>query len=616
LTNETLTVIDQSHCSFTITGDEEFYGGGEVFSDLNHRGKELDEWVTQAAGSASSDQYKASPVFVSSRGYSVIVDTHSRVGFDFGVESSTSGEISVDSTSLSFVVSFDESVKESVQSVSNHIERPSNPPLWTYGFWISRNSYRTWDEVEDIAGEFRSRSIPCDVIHIDPGWMGQGFDFDLEWGETTFENPVDHLEDLDDQGFSTSIWEYPYIQADSDLFEKAKDNDYLVKDGEGNVLLFYSLGNLGAVDFTNPEAFEWWTDINSKRISEGVDVIKADFGEYLPERSVLSNGKTGTHMRNYYSTLFQQSCRRAFEKSDKDPVLWSRSGWAKQSEGSIHWGGDPRSSWGGFERSIKSGLNLLLSGYLYWSCDCGGYKQKPSDKLYGEWMKWGALGMSHMRSHGKTPREPWEYDSVCEEVVDVLQERYDLMPYLYTYGEYATESGTPLIRPMEMEHNVSELPRGVSVQHYTGPNFIVAPFITPDRSRSMFIPDGEWVSYWTGEKVEGSQVIDVEYSEEEPIPFYVKAGSVLPKQEEVDHLKDGYRNPHLYVTSVPSEDVERDIKYYDPESERMIDISVEWEDDTVKIDADTSEFTSVKLADSVEFIDEIIFNGETVEICS
>ena len=53
------------------------------------------------------------------------------------------------------------------------------------------------------------------------------------------------------------------------------------------------LPDSGIVDFTHPEAYAWWRDAHQPLFEAGVDVIKSDFGEQVPEDAVAHNGDAG-----------------------------------------------------------------------------------------------------------------------------------------------------------------------------------------------------------------------------------------------------------------------------------------------------------------------------------
>jgi alpha-D-xyloside xylohydrolase len=149
----------------------------------------------------------------------------------------------------------------------------------------------------------------------------------------------------------------------------------------------------------------------------GASLIKADFGEEADEKARYMN-IAGPKFRNLYALLYQRGVWEVTSKVKKENIEWARAGWAGSQRYPVHWGGDCRCSFDGLAGTICGGLHLGLSGFAFWSHDVGGFvgvpdvfKDRPREDLYARWAQVGSL-TSHMRFHGTTPREPWEYPSV------------------------------------------------------------------------------------------------------------------------------------------------------------------------------------------------------------
>ncbi|EGQ43003.1 MAG: family 31 alpha-glucosidase [Candidatus Nanosalina sp. J07AB43] len=533
--NRNPEVVKTVGIGFEVDPDESFYGMGERFDEIDAKARTIEGWVTQAAGSASKAKYKSSPLLMSSRGYGCLVDSYDDMRFNLADTNPEAADIVLEGDYISVVFAFRKDTKQVLSSLTEYVGRPETPPLWSFGFWSSRNTYESWEQVQEISEKYRSMNIPCDVIHLDPGWMGD--ELDMDWGES-FQNPEDELKKLKTKNFEVCAWEYPYLPKGTELFSDALARGFLVENKDGRPYIFEDGGKTGILDFSLEEASTWWKGKNKRIINSGIGAIKADFGEYLPKDSVLSDETLGSSSRNKYPKMYRESIAEAFNEIGKDAVLWSRSGWAKQLDGEIFWNGDSYSDWEGFETTIKSGLNSAMSGYLYWSSDSGGYESEPSDKLYEEWMKWSALGTTHIRAHGKTPREPWMFEEAKDRVKLALNERYKIMPYIYSYAVESSHSGIPLLRPLALEYPEDPASKNINTEHLVGENILIAPYTDPGRERKVYTPEGEWINYWTKKTYTDSHRIS--YDSENPIPYYVKAGTPIPKQENTEHLKHGF----------------------------------------------------------------------------
>ncbi|PHQ38378.1 alpha-xylosidase [Halorubrum persicum] len=534
--------VDTTRTAFALRPDERIYGFGEKFTEFDKRGREIESWITQPNGAETERAYKNVPWFVSTRGYGLLVDTVHRTRFDVGASSSVTNGIRVDDDDLRFVFVHGPEFKSILRRYTAMTGRPNRPEPWTFGVWMSRLSYESREEVESVAARLRERSIPCDVLHIDPAWMSLDDMCDLRWDTDAFPEPAAMIDGLAADGFRVSLWEFPYVQVDSPLFEEFARKGYFVEDGSGSpyVLSRLSADNRGAiVDFTDPDAREWWAERHRQLTELGVDAFKLDFGEYLPRDAVLANGRTGAAMRNRYPRAYQRTVRDAMRSAGTEPTLWVRAAWTGDQVFPIHWGGDPNTTFESMAASLRGGLSLALSGFPFWAADIGGFRGTPSTELYVRWAQWALLGNSHARFHGTTPREPWEFGERAERIVrEHAEERYRLLPYLCAYGERASREGLPVMRPLVLEHQGDPAARAIDTQHYVGEELMIAPVLSDDGRREIYLPDGEWVDYWTGERYVGSQVLDRDVPLD-TVPLFVRAGSIVPTREASQHVGEG-----------------------------------------------------------------------------
>ncbi|EMA59988.1 alpha-glucosidase [Halorubrum distributum JCM 13561] len=543
--------VTETGTAFGLGPDERVFGLGEKFTDLDKRGRVIESWVTQPNGTETEFAHKNVPLYLSTRGYGLLADTARKTTFDFGASSSGTIDLRVEGDALRFFFFTGDRLKELLRRYTALTGRPHRPERWTFGVWMSRLSYQSRDELESVAETLREREIPCDVLHVDPYWMDIETICDLAWDEDAFPDPEAMIESLADRGFKLSLWEYPYVRVDSPLFEEFADRGYLVEDGTGSpyVLSRLSVDDRGGiVDFTDPDAREWWAERHRELAESGVDVFKLDFGEYLPRDAVLSNGKTGAAMRNRYPRLYYETVQDALRAAGRErPTLWVRSGWIGDQVFPIHWGGDPDTTFEAMAANLRGGLSLGLSGYPFWATDIGGFRGEPTPELYVRWAQWGLLGTSHARFHGTTPREPWHFGEDAEAIVrDYAKERYRLLPYLYTYAERAARTGLPVMRPLVLEFEDDPAARAIDTQYLLGEELLIAPILRPGGRREVYLPEGEWVDYWSGARYDGGRSLDVDVPLD-TMPAYVRAGSIVPYRTWTQHL-DGDRGPiHLRV---------------------------------------------------------------------
>ncbi|MEM2961073.1 MAG: glycoside hydrolase family 31 protein, partial [Candidatus Bathyarchaeia archaeon] len=183
--------------SINLKPNESVYGFGERFGPLDKKGQTLLLWNSDTTLTSSDRSYKSIPLYVTSEGYGLFVKTGSRTLFEVGSEYCyNSISFEVWENCLEYIVFYGPDLKHVLRMYMELTGRPSLPPLWSFGLWMSRCVYQNRREVEEVAQKLRSQKIPCDVLHIDPSWMKPKHYCDFEWNEEAFPNPEDMFEKL------------------------------------------------------------------------------------------------------------------------------------------------------------------------------------------------------------------------------------------------------------------------------------------------------------------------------------------------------------------------------------------------------------------------------------
>ena len=579
--------VVETGTAFGLDPDEKLYGAGEQFVEFDRRGRELDLWHEEPLGTETPRAYKNVPFHLSTKGYGMLVDTTARVHYDFGKTSTASASVGVEDDVFAFVFFYGPAFSDVLQRYTGLTGRPSRPPKWSFGTWMSRLGYESRDQLEAVADRLREAEIPCDVLHLDPFWMRDHRSTDLEWDTGQFPDPEEMIAGLNEDGFHLSLWEHPHVPVGTDAFETGAREGYFVTDGTGKpyVMDHTCQGDYrGAlVDFTDPDAVEWWKDKHRRLLAMGVDVFKTDYGEYVPEDAVFANGRSGKSMHNLYPYLYNEAVYETVGEVNgaDEAVVWGRSAWTGSQRFPMHWGGDPQTTWNGMSAALRGGLSASLSGIAFWSHDIGGFRGTPTDALYARWAQFGLLS-SNARCHGTTPREPWAFG---EDALDVFRRyarvRYSLLPYVYTYAEIAARTGLPVVRPLVLEYQDDPATHRLDTQYLLGTDLLVAPVFEEAGERDVYLPDGEWVDFWTDERYPGGQYVTVD-APLETMPMFVRSGSVVPRREPTETVAAGTPEA-LTFHGVLDDAGEASGRFYDEDADELVDVTIATEDGTLAV---------------------------------
>jgi alpha-D-xyloside xylohydrolase len=304
----------------------------------------------------------------------------------------------------------------------------------------------------------------------------------------------------------------------------------------------------------------------------GVDTFKTDYGEYVPEDAVFENGQSGAAMHNLYPHLYNRAVYGAVASANgaDDALVWARSAWTGGQRYPVHWGGDAQVSFSGMANALRGGLSASLSGFGFWSHDIGGFSGRPSEELYVRWAQFGLLS-SHARCHGTTPREPWAFGERATAIFRRYAElRYRLLPYIYSHAEQTARTGIPVVRPLVLGYQDDRQARSVESEFLLGEDILVAPVFEPATSREVYLPEGEWVDYWTDERYAGEQWVAVD-APLERLPLFVRAPSLLPTREPTQSVRDGTPERLSFEATLPADGAATaSFPFYDEDADSVV----------------------------------------------
>jgi alpha-D-xyloside xylohydrolase len=443
-------------------------------------------------------------------------------------------------------------------------------PRWAYGFWQSRERYKTQAELVDTVKEYRKRKIPLDNIVLDwnywpePAWGSHEFD------KARFPDPkrmVDDVHALNAQ-IMISVWpkfypetaNYKELDAAGFIYRKNVEDGYVDWIGKGYKNAFY--------DPYSKEAREmYWRQVHEKLNVLGFDAWWMDATEPDPHSNLdieslkARNGPTAMGPADqFFNTYALVHSGGVYEGAraanpDKRAYILTRSGTAGiQRHAATLWSGDIVSRWDDLYNQISSGVSINYSGIPNWTFDIGGFAteprynaqpMKPEDlaewrELQLRWFQMGAF-VPVFRSHGQFPtREIWNIAPQGSEVYDSLvwhdKLRYRLMPYTYTLAGDIYHHDASIMRGLPMDFPDDAGARKVRDEYLFGKAFLVAPvYEYKARARQVYLPAGaEWYDFHSGAKHAGGQSVEAS-APLARMPLYVRAGSIVPVGPDIQY---------------------------------------------------------------------------------
>ncbi len=539
---------ERATISFKCTPDECFVGTGERFRKMDLSGQTFKLKNQDGQGVNNRRCYKNIPFYMSSRMYGCFYHTSDYCKLSLADHSTRSVQFLNDHATLDVFLIGGNTPEKILRSYRMLTGFPQMPPKWSFGIWMSRMTYFSADEVNEICDRLRQEHYPCDVIHLDTGWFRTDWLCEWRFNPERFPDPKAFIQRLKQNGFRVSLWQLPYVAQGAEQLEEAKKNCYIsmpTKEEDtstGGASNFSALDYAGTIDFTYPEAVNWYKNQLLKPLLDmGVTCIKTDFGENI-HMDHQYHSMTPERLNNIYSLLYQRAAFEVTKEVTGNGIVWARSAWAGCQRYPLHWGGDSASSWDGLAGSLKGGLHFGLSGFAFWSHDVPGFHSIPDfmnspidENVYVRWTQFGVFS-SHMRYHGTCKREPWHYPRIAPIVKRWWKLRYKLLPYIIEQGEQSCRTGYPMVRALLMHHPHNRQVWHIDDEYYFGNDFLVCPVMnachtSTDESkngvgtRDIYLPEGQWIDFFTGRQWQGDQWY---YNVEVPLdrmPVFVRPGA-------------------------------------------------------------------------------------------
>lgn len=489
-------------------------------------------------------------------------------------------------------------------------------PLWTYGYWQSRERYKTQDEVVDVVKRYRELGVPLDGIIQDWQYWGSNYLWNaMDFLNSGFSKPQQMLDDVHRMNAHEiiSIWASfgPQTKPYREMASQNMLFNFSTWPQSGSDIwppqTDYPSG-VRVYDAYNPKARDiYWKYMSKGLFSKGMDGWWMDSTEPdhldfkdsdLNEMTYLGSFRK---VRNAFPlmTVGGVYTHQRAVSSDKRVFILTRSAFAGQQRyGANTWSGDTQASWTTLLNQISAGLNFSLCGIPHWNSDIGGfflgnYPKKLEDtdyqELYVRWLQFGTF-CPMMRSHGAdAPREIYQFGKAGEPVYDAINKyirlRYSLLPYIYSTSWAVSAQQSSFMRALMMDFANDKQAWDINDEYMFGKSILVSPVTkasSTSTQKSIYLPKGAvWYDFWTNERIEGGKTANKTVSLD-ILPLYVKAGSIIPFGPDVQYATEK-KWDNLSIAVYPGKDA--DFTLYEDEGDNYnyekgayTTIQMKWDD--------------------------------------
>ncbi len=567
--------------------EEHFFGLGDKVGPLDRRNQAFTDWNTDAFGWQESTDpiYKSIPFFLSwnqGRVLGVLFDNTWRASFDFGKELANAYSFGAPDGPVDYYLLYGPGPKQVLEEYAWLTGPTPLPPLWSLGYQQSRYSYYPETKVREIADRLRADKIPTDAIYLDIDYQQNNRPFTVN--RERFPAFEKMIKDLAVQHFRVVAITDLHIAALPDAgyapYDSGVAGDHFVKRPGGLTYVAKVWpGDSVFPDFTRLETRSWWGSLYKDFVADGIAGFWNDMNEPaifgVDSKTMPGNiqhridepgfeKRTATHLE-IHNVYGMENSRATYDglrtlEPNVRPFVLTRASYAGGQRYAATWTGDNSSTWNHLRLTTPMLENLGLSGFALSGADVGGFAGSPQPDLLTKWLEVAAFQPID-RDHtavGTNDQEPWvngpEHEAIRRRAIE---ERYRLMPYLYTTAEEMSRTGLPIERPLFLEFPDAAQDRhpidlDAQSEFLFGPDILVATAPYPDEldKYEVQLPPGIWYDYWTGERIDRSIAIESHDPEQKKeaqpqagsvafkpfmvqprtsmLPVYARGGSIIP----------------------------------------------------------------------------------------
>ena len=528
--------------SMNLENKERIYGLGDANRDnIQRRGLATQIWA------AYGPSYAPSPFAMSTAGYGIFVNSTWRHYWDIGKTVNDQMIVWGPAGDLDFYLIAGEGLPDVLSKYTDITGKPTMLPLKSYGLMYIEHYKVTEYDVLRTADKFRELQIPCDWLGLEPGWMATDYDRTTEknwhpdrffmpfWGDLKGHKEETFIGALGRMGFDLELW----MNCNYDISWEADRRALKTSETKGSEafavesapfeldpLNFDVRGHTPWMMDSETKPGEAWFEHLKKFVDQGVAGFKQDpaFGINEHPDRFYSNGMTDEEMHNLYQTLLAQQYHEGYREytGGKRSMGFVCAGYAGLQHWAPTWAGDS----GGGVGPLISMLNQGLSGHMNVTCDME--VVTPAGIHFGFLQGWAQVnGWAKIR-------HPWRLEEKQKKMfIDYDRLRYQLMPYIYSTAFNGHLTGMPIMRAMPLHFPNDRECENLTNQYMFGPFLLTAAF-----TNKLYLPDGQWIDYWTGKNFAGGRTIDYTIPNDRGGALFIKSGAILPQWPPVNYADE------------------------------------------------------------------------------
>lgn len=562
----TVKLGDAVSATKQLQADEHFFGFGERMDFVDQRNKKISLNVGRGKGlphevgayNILEANYSPIPFFMSTKGYGVFLHNSYETEWDMGYTEDDEYSFGAVNGELDYYFIYGPKFTNIVSYYTDLTGKSPLLPKFAFGLHVGTYSGGTWGHEEltsdqyviALARKFRELGIPIDILWLDSTWRifgeagGKGAT-SFEWRET-FKDPAGMFDSLYAMNYGmVGLHLRPRFDNGKtmNLLDQARAQGYVYpepdKDGKEQ-------GEF--VNFFDQKSVDWWWNNGVKKVADqGAMFLKTDEGSAFGGQANESDkmgpvDETAQKLHNLFPLVYAKAPYEKFQENNEIRGLnQTREGYAGIQRYPFIFAGDWPSEWQYFLPVIRAGINIGLSGVGYWTHCMGGFEHVADPELYIRWVQFGmfspvamVFGMDH-----PSYKEPWNYgEEAFENFKKYDHLRYKLIPYIYSNAYSMYKTGSPLMKALVLEYQNDQNVYNIDDQYLFGEDLMICPVVVKGaKTRTVYLPEGTWFDYWTGERYDGKQYIHVT-TPLDHMPIFAKAGAIIPMQPSMNYIDE------------------------------------------------------------------------------